>query len=58
VVCSEVKVTAAEHRTDATVGAVRVASKGRGLNIKECLQPRNERRTEAAVRVLWEPTLS
>jgi hypothetical protein len=44
---------------DVMVGAVRVASKGRGLNIRECLQPRNECRTEAAiVRVLWKPTLS
>ena len=38
--CSDVKVTAALQET-VVVGATRVASKLRGLNIKEYLQPRN-----------------
>lgn len=41
---------------DGRIGVVRGASKGRCLNIMECLQPRKERCTEAAVRVLWLPT--
>ena len=35
-----------------------MASKSGGLNIRECLQPRNEYRTEAAVRILRKPILS
>ena len=51
--CPDVKVTAALRCRTAVVGATRVASKPGGLNIRECLQPRNRESALKSLCGIW-----